>query len=94
MNVKRRVGLPLSTFHVMNRGARRTGIFSDDEDRERFVGLMGRFARKHGVAILSWCLVLNHYHVEARATGDALWKMFRDLERTYCRYFNLKTLEG
>lgn len=91
MNVKRRVGFPLSTFHVMNRGARRTGIFSDDEDCERFVGLMGRFAKKHGVVILSWCLVLNHYHVQAHATGDALWRMFRDLERTYCRYFNLKT---
>lgn len=91
MDVKRRVGLPLSTFHVMNRGARRSGIFSDDEDRERFVGLMGRFAKKHGVAIIAWCLVFNHYHVEARATGDALWRMFRDLERTYCRYFNLKT---
>lgn len=91
MDVRRRVGMPLSYFHVMNRGARRMGIFSDDEDCERFVGLLGRFAVKYGVTVLSWCLVINHYHLEIHATGDQLWKMIRDLERTYCRYFNEKT---
>ncbi len=91
MHVKRRVGLPLSDFHVMNRGARRMGIFADSEDYARFTSLMGRYARKYGVVILSWCLVVNHYHVVARATGDALWRMIRDLEREYCRHFNRKT---
>ncbi len=66
-------------------------IFSDEADRKLFIGLMARFALKHGVRIVAWCLVINHYHIELKGTGDAMWKMIRDLERTYSRAYNRKT---
>jgi len=37
MEIKRRVGLPRMSFHVMNRGARKAVIFKDDQDRGLFV---------------------------------------------------------
>lgn len=90
MSDRYRNRLPLSYFHVMNRGARRMGIFSEDAHYGLFVTLLGRFALDYGVPVIAWCLVINHYHAILRATGEVLWKMLRDLEKTYSRYFNKK----
>jgi putative transposase len=88
MELRRRVGYPRSYFHVMNRGARKVGIFADDTDRRIFRGLLGRFADKHGVKLLAWCLMPNHYHLQPDCEGTPLSLMMRDLDRTYARSFN------
>jgi len=88
MEIKRRVGLPRMYFHVMNRGARGVSIFSGEEDRSLFVGLLGRFALKYEVDIVSWCLMPNHYHMEPDSEGSALCEMMRDLDGTYARVYN------
>lgn len=88
MELRRRIGYPRSYFHVMNRGARRVGIFADDTDRRIFRGLLGRFAEKHEVKILAWCLMPNHYHLQPDCEGTPLSLMMRDLDRTYARSFN------
>jgi REP element-mobilizing transposase RayT len=75
-------------FHVMNRGARKVSIFAGEADRQIFVGLMGRFALKYGVKIVSWCLMPNHFHLEPDTEGTPLYKMMRDLDGNYARAFN------
>jgi REP element-mobilizing transposase RayT len=80
--------LPRSTFHVYNRGARKVSIFADQADRRIFVSLLGRFALKHDVRILSWCLMPNHYHLEPDTDGPRLCGMMRDLDGNYARSFN------
>jgi REP element-mobilizing transposase RayT len=88
MEIKRRIGLPRMSFHVMNRGARKVSIFAGDADRSLFVSLLGRFATKYDVRITSWCLMPNHYHLEPTAEGTPLSLMMRDLDGTYARAFN------
>lgn len=88
MEVRKRIGYPKSVFHVMNRGARKVGIFADDTDRKIFRGLLGRFAEKHSVTLLGWCLMPNHYHLQPDCEGTPLSMMMRDLDRTYARSFN------
>jgi REP element-mobilizing transposase RayT len=78
-------------YHVFNRGARKMAIVSDDRDRRYFVRLIALSARKHGVWVLAWCLMDNHYHMCVRADGARMGRMVRDLEKTYARYFNKKT---
>lgn len=90
MNVRRRVGLPLMPFHVMNRGARRANIFRDDKDRRLFVDLLGRFCKKNGIKLTAWCLMANHYHTEPSAEGTPLTQLMHDLDGTYARLFNEK----
>ena len=88
MKLRKRMGLPRQYFHVMNRGARKLTIFTDDQDRSLFVRLLGRFATKHGVSIISWCLMPNHAHVEPETEGTPLCSMMHDLEGNYARAFN------
>jgi REP element-mobilizing transposase RayT len=88
MEIKRRVGLPRMNFHVMNRGARGISIFSGEEDRSLFVGLMGKLALKYEVGIVSWGLMPNHYHLEPDSEGNPLVEMMRDLDGTYARAYN------
>jgi hypothetical protein len=88
MEIRKRVGHPRGFFHVMNRGARKVSIFADVTDRIIFRGLLGRFAEKHAVKVLGWCLMPNHYHLESDCEGTPLSMMMRDLDRTYARSFN------
>lgn len=82
---------PKGDYHTFNRGARRLRIFADDGDRRYFVRLLALTARKHGVWVLAWCLMDNHYHLSLRTDGERMGKMVRDLEKTYARYFNKRT---
>ena len=90
MNIRRRIGLPKMTFHVMNRGARRANIFREDKDRQLFVDLLGRFCQKNNVKLTSWCLMSNHYHTEPEAEGTPLTRLMHDLDGTDARLFNEK----
>ncbi len=88
MEIKNRIGLPRMPFHVMNRGARKVAIFADDQDRALFVKLLGLFALKHEVKVISWCLMPNHYHVEPESEGTPLSRMMHDLDGTYAHAYN------
>jgi putative transposase len=90
MELRHRIGYPRSYFHVMNRGARKVSIFADETDRKIFRGLLGRFAEKHSVRVLAWCLMPNHYHLQPDCEGTPLSLMMRDLDRTYARSFNAR----
>jgi len=90
LRIKKRMGLPRMYFHVMNRGARKVGIYASEEDRYVFFSLLDRFATKHQVPFISWCLVGNHFHFEPDSEGTPLSRMMHDLESTYARYFNRK----
>lgn len=80
--------LPEGTFHVINRGVRKLGVFLDDLDRGTFVRLMAEFALRSGVWIIAWCLMPNHFHLEIRATGLAMVRFMHDLQLAYAKRFN------
>jgi REP element-mobilizing transposase RayT len=90
LRIKRRVGLPRMYFHVINRGARQVSIFTQAEDRRAFVSMLGSFTKKHGLQMISWCLMPNHYHLEPDSEGTPLSRMMHDLDSTYSHYFNRK----
>ena len=86
--VWRRMELPVGDFHVINRGARKLAIFADDADRSLFVQYLGRFALKHQIAIIAWCLMPNHFHLELRTAGAVMCRFMHDLQSAYARAFN------
>ena len=89
MDIRRhRMELPRGYFHIYNRGARKVSIFADQADRRIFVSLLGRFATKYEIGVLAWCLMPNHYHLEADTDGPRLCGMMRDLDGNYARSFN------
>ena len=50
-------------FHVINRGARRGGLFDDSHDYERFVVILRQALDEHPIRLLSFCAMPNHFHL-------------------------------
>ena len=60
---KLRIQYPGALFHVMNRGDRRNAIFTDDEDRERFLATLTEACQKTRWQVHAYCLMNNHFHL-------------------------------
>lgn len=58
----RRLNLPDAIYHVITRGNRKTRIFEDDHDRERFIDIVAEGADRYGVRVFAECRLGNHYH--------------------------------
>ena len=56
-----RVNLPNRCYHLISRVAHRA-FFLDDEERTRFVDLLGRVSRFSGVKLLAYSVMSNHFH--------------------------------
>ena len=78
-------------YHVFDRGNSKQIIFEDDSDRYRFLSdISDRFAC-HDVAVLSWCLMDNHFFVMVDDPYDNLSKAMQCALTAYAKYFNGKT---
>ncbi|MFA5159503.1 MAG: transposase, partial [Candidatus Omnitrophota bacterium] len=58
-----RVEFPGALYHVVNRGNRRERVFRSQADYALFLDRLERFAEKFDVAVLSYCLMANHFHL-------------------------------
>jgi putative transposase len=47
----------------MDRGHNREPIFADDEDRQAFLDLVGRYQKRFALRIYHYCLLTNHFHL-------------------------------
>jgi REP element-mobilizing transposase RayT len=50
-------------YHVINRGDWREPIFKDDEDRRRFLTILGKARAKTDWQVHAFCLMPNHFHL-------------------------------
>ncbi len=77
-----RVVAPGLPHHVTQRGVRSMDIFSDDAEREFYLGLLRGQCARRGVEVLAWCLMTNHVHLilvppEAPALAAAVGEAHR-----------------
>ena len=90
-----RVVVPGLPHHVTQRGNRRADVFFSDEDRRKYLALVGEYAGTYGLAIWAYCLMTNHVHfVAVPETEDALGKAFRDAHQAYSSWLNRKMGES
>lgn len=78
------------TYHVISRGTGRQLIFEDDDDREAFLGLLGRHAEGQSIGILAWCLMGNHFHLLLRAPMERISLCMKSVCGLYAQRFNRK----
>jgi putative transposase len=50
-------------YHVLDRGHNRDTVFTDDEDRAAFLGLVARYRQRLGFRLYHYCLLDNHFHL-------------------------------
>jgi putative transposase len=75
--------------HIIQRGNNRQPIVVDPADREKLLGLIDEAARKFGVAIHSYVLMDNHFHLLATPqSAEGIPQAMQAIGRSYVRYFN------
>jgi putative transposase len=77
-----------AVWHVTSRGNERREIFRDDEDREAFLGVLGRVASMFRFRVYAWVLMGNHYHLLLETPEPNLARAMRQLNGLYTQRFN------
>jgi len=86
-----RLTVPGYPHHIIQRGNNRQAMFVDREDYLRLLEYLGESAQKHEVAIHSYVLMSNHFHLLATpAHESSLPGMMQSLGRRYVRRFNMR----
>jgi putative transposase len=86
-----RSSLPDGYFHVFSRGVARTRhVFEDADDRDLFVELAWRTAKRHSWDCFALCVLGTHYHAVVEARTKELSAGLQMLSWTYARAFNAK----
>jgi putative transposase len=89
-----RVVIPGLPHHVTQRGNNRQDVFFVDDDRRTYLKLLAQQSRKHGLALLGYCLMDNHVHHVviprdahslARALGRTHWLYSQYVNRLHGR---------
>jgi putative transposase len=78
------------SYHVMSRGNERRPIVRDDEDRTKFIALLGKAVERFHWILLAYALMLNHFHLFLQLTEDSLSAGVQWLNGEYVKYFNRK----
>lgn len=75
--------------HIIQRGNNRQAIFAADADYEVLLSMLDEHAREKCVALHSYVLMTNHFHLLATPeTAEAIPQMMQAVGRRYVRYFN------
>lgn len=74
--------------HVGTRGNNKWPIFLNKGDRQLFLLLLDRIARKHDWQILTYCLMRNHYHLVIKVGDAGLARGMCELNTGYALSFN------
>jgi putative transposase len=75
--------------HIIQRGNNKQAIFVDAADREKLLSLLQDAAARFKVAVHSYVLMGNHFHLLATPeTADGIPQAMQSVGRSYVRYFN------
>ncbi len=83
-----RPDVPNRWYHLMNRGADRQDIFSNDVDLVQFEGLLADAVDRFGIEIHAYCLMTNHFHLVVHCPIGGLSRAMQSVERRYTQSYN------
>ncbi len=83
-----RIEYPGAYYHVTSRGNERKAIFRDDEDRAKFLELLGRVIEQFYLRLHAYVLMENHYHLLVQTPRGGLNRALRYLNGVYTQSFN------
>ncbi len=84
-----RVVVPGIPHHVTQHGNRQNDVFFSDADRQRYLQLVLQYSIRHGLQILSYCLMTNHVHLICiPSLARTLALVFKPVHTRYVQYIN------
>jgi REP element-mobilizing transposase RayT len=83
-----RLEFPGALYHVTSRGNARLPIFEDDQDRQRFLTILGETVKRFNWLCHAYCLMVNHYHLVVETVEGNLSQGMRHINGVYTQDFN------
>lgn len=83
-----RLDVPGALHHIMVRGNNKTNIFSDDQDRSKFLQLLGENVVEAKCSVYAWVLMSSHVHILSKSGKKGISVVMRKLLTWYAVYFN------
>ena len=83
-----RIQYPDALYHVMNRGAGRSCIYQNEEQRLLFLSLLEEITLRYHIEIHAYCLMSNHYHLLLKTPFANLDRAMRHLNGVYTQRYN------
>ncbi|MSQ59414.1 MAG: transposase [Betaproteobacteria bacterium] len=83
-----RIEFPGAVYHVTARGGHGEPIFTGDEDRLGFLGIVAQALARFGGEMLAYCLMGNHYHFVLHTRQANLSLLMRHVNSVYTQSFN------
>ena len=77
-----------AVYHITSRGNARKKIYSDDEDRKNFFGVLETVLKKYNWLCHAYCLMDNHYHLLVETRDANLSIGMRQLNGVYTQFYN------
>ncbi len=83
-----RLDVPGALHHIMVRGNNRAKIFSDDQDRTKFLERLGKTVEESQCSVYAWVLMDNHIHLLFRSGKKGISSVMRKVLTWYALYHN------
>lgn len=83
-----RIEFPDALYHVTSRGDRREPIYSDDDDRSTWLGVLSQVCGRFNWVVQAYCLMGNHYHLMLQTPDANLAAGMRQLNGVYTQRVN------
>src|SRR5512139_4048541 len=83
-----RIEFPGALYHVTARGNERKPIYRDAEDRQRFLQRLAGVVETYKLAVHTYVLMRNHYHLLVQTRMANLARAMRQLNGVYTQDFN------
>ncbi|MGG3465982.1 transposase [Neobacillus pocheonensis] len=77
-------------YHVTSRGNRKSSLFYDDEDYEKYLDLLEETRLYYPFILHSFCLMTNHIHLQLETLESPLSTIMKNLNTKYAKFFNKK----
>jgi REP-associated tyrosine transposase len=83
-----RLDVPGALHHIMVRGNNKVNIFSDDQDRSKFLQRLGQNITEAKCSVYAWVLMSNHVHILFKSGKKGISAVMRKLLTWYAVYYN------
>ncbi|TET92719.1 MAG: hypothetical protein E3J46_00930 [Desulfobacteraceae bacterium] len=83
-----RIEYPGAWYHVTSRGNEKKKIYSDDQDKRRFLEILSETRNLYGVEVHAYVLMENHFHLVLMTSEANLSSFMQRFNTTYTVYYN------
>lgn len=90
MPKKKRIWYPGAIYHIMSRGNQKQELFRNKIDYHYYLNILKLVKKDYPYSLSSYCLMKNHIHLQIKTKGIEIWKIMRQINLYYAKYFNKK----